>query len=138
MDQAALAGHATELGYFDNYDTASTIIKSTGQAAFYKNMMISDLNAIYTAESLSVAMSLASGGVTVAGDPVGSAATVVGKVYSRIGVLGDVKSLYGFASSARTFNNFMSDSPSFGQQLTGIDHFSGQYYAENCERLKCF
>lgn len=137
MDQAALAGHAVELGFFKDYDSASLLIKSSAQAAM-KRYMLSDLNAIYRGDALKFAYSVAAGGVTIAGDPVGAVGTTIGTVYGRVGMLADVKSVQGFYSTSRSFNNYMSNSPSFSRTLVGIDVFSGYYYAQNCQRLRCF
>jgi RHS repeat-associated protein len=145
MDQAALAGHAVELGYFGDYDSASLLIKSPAQAAMYKKFMLADLNAIYREDALNFAYSTAAGGVSIAGDPYGTAGTIFGSagtavesVYFRVGLLANAKSVQGFYSTSRSFNNYMTNSPSFSQSLVGIDVFSGYYYSRNCQRLRCF
>ncbi|WP_263078639.1 DUF637 domain-containing protein [Endozoicomonas sp. Mp262] len=137
MDRASIAGHATALGYFETLDDAAFLVRSPGQASIYRDLMIDNLNRDYEGGALEQAMDMAKGNVTVAGDPAGTTLSVVGTVFSRVGILADLKTLNGFLGTTTQFRDFMSSSPTYEQKLIQVELNSGRYYADNCGRLKC-
>nr|WP_249118584.1 RHS repeat-associated core domain-containing protein [Pseudoalteromonas sp. NEC-BIFX-2020_015] len=129
-DRAKIAGWAIRGGYTKG--NGANIVRSSLVARRIRTFMINDLSVDAFNELLPSAMSIASGGMTLIGDPEQTIKQAVGVSLPNIGVMAQADGAMGLWASASAANNYYSRSDSFKMTLNKLDSRSLKYYAENC------
>ncbi|MBB1408280.1 RHS repeat domain-containing protein [Pseudoalteromonas sp. SG44-17] len=129
-DRAKIAGWAIRGGYTKG--NGANIVRSSLVARRIRTFMINDLSVDAFNELLPSAMSIASGGMTLIGDPEQTIKQAVGVSLPNIGVMAQADGAMGLWAAASAANNYYSRSDSFKMTLNKLDSRSLKYYAENC------
>lgn len=129
-DRAKIAGWAIGGGYTKG--NGANIVRSSLVAIRIRTFMTNDLSVDAFNELLPSAMSIASGGMTLIGDPEQTISLAIGVSLPHIGVIAQADGALGLWAAASAANNYYSRSDSFKMTINKLNSRSLKYYAENC------